>query len=552
MQKRIIKYIFSFLFIASTAYSQVVYEPLYKDVYQFLRRLSTKGVIEYNDEIRPLSRKYIAEKLIEAEQNSGELTSVERDDLQFYKKDYYHELQFINNEKTDKHLEYFSSDPADRWRFFSYGDDLFKMNLSLILGYEIGSLDNAKRTHLWNGIYTFGYITDALGFSFDFRDNTETGATIDKTKEFSPVTGVVARTSENISDFSKTKIEYSKFKGSIATNWSWGTLAAGKEYFEWGYAENGLLVLSQKAPSFPFIRLDIYPVDWLGFNYFHAWLSSDVIDSASFYNTETEAVRFQYRDKYLASHTLFIRPVKGLKLSIGESVVYSDKLEFLYLFPLSFFRLADHYLSNQKNSAGANSQFFFAVSSRNHIKNTHLYGTLFIDEITLGGLTDPEKQRNQLGFTLGASTVDLPLENLTLTLEYTKIYPFVYSHFIPTQTYENHSYVMGHWMGYNNDQVYASLRYRFMRGLDVFLWGRYIRKGEQGKVEDQYKQPQPPFLFGLRTNYTYFGTTIKYEILHELFVRLRYQYTKTSTQQEDLSFTDKTVSEFHFAVYYGM
>lgn len=538
--------------ITANLLAQVVYEPLYKDVYDFLRRLSTKGVIEYNDEFRPLSRKYLAEKLLEAEKHPELLTEVQMADLKFYKQDYYHEIWFIEKENNENNLDIFSSDPADRWRVFSYGDENFKMNLSPILGYEIGSIDNAKATHLWNGIYTYGYITDALGVSFDFRDNAEEGANIDKTKRFTPVTGVNARSSSNILDYSENKIEYSESKGIIATDWTWGSFAIGKEFMEWGYAENGLIVLSQKAPSFPFIRLDIYPIDWLGFNYFHAWLSSDVVDSSDIYYTETGTERISFRKKFIASHTLFIRPTKGLKLSIGESIVYSDDLEIMYLIPVMFFRLADHYLSRQKNNAGNNAQFFGAISSRNHIKNTHLYGSFFIDEITLTGLFDSFKQRNQFGFTLGASVVDLPLDNLTLTLEYSKIYPFVYNNFIKTITYENASYLLGHWMGNNDDQVYGSIKYRFLRGLEASMWARYIRKGEAGKVDDQYEQPQPPFLFGLRTNFTYLGAMVKYEIIHELFFRIRYQYMKTSQQQEDLSFIDKTVSEFHVAIYYGM
>jgi len=84
------------------------------------------------------------------------------------------------------------------------------------------------------------------------------------------------------------------------------------------------------------------------------------------------------------------------------------------------------------------------------------------------------------------------------------------------------------------------------------VWAQYIRKGEAGDIKDQSVQPQPPFLFGLRTKFTYFGAMVKYEFIHELFVRVRYQYIKTSQQQEDLSFIDKIDNEFHFAFYYGM
>lgn len=556
MLKRLIT-ILTFLYIFVTCLtvelnSQVVFEPLYNDVYSFLLRLSTKGVIGYNDEFRPLPRKYIAEKLLEAEKQKNHLTEVELSDLEFYKKDYYNEIGFINKSEQDEHIDFFSNDPAGRWRLFSYGDKNFKMNLSPILGYEVGSVDNSKATHLWNGVYTYGYITDAVGFSFDFRDNTEVGDNIDKAKRFTPVTGVNERSNENIVDFPEDKIEYSEAKAVIATDWKWGSFAVGKDFMEWGYAQNGLIVLSQKAPSFPFIRLDVYPVDWLGFNYFHGWLASDVVDSSSFYYTDAGSVRYLFRKKFMAAHTLFIRPTKGLKISIGESIVYSDQLEFLYLIPIMFFRLADHYLSNQDNRAGSNAQFFAAISSRNHIKNTHLYGSLFIDELKISGIFNPEKQRYQLGFTLGTSVVDLPLENLTLTAEYSKIYPSVYDNFNQTQTYTSSSYVMGHWMGKNNDQVFGSINYRFIRGLEASVWGRYIRKGERGTVEDQYNEPQPPFLFGLRTNYTYFGALIKYQITHELFVRFQYQYRKSSVQQEDLSFINSDLTEFGLAVYYGL
>ncbi|MCW8813050.1 MAG: hypothetical protein OQK65_05895, partial [Chlorobium sp.] len=184
--------------------------------------------------------------------------------------------------------------------------------------------------------------------------------------------------------------------------------------------------------------------------------------------------------------------------------------------------------------------------------NTHLYGALFIDELTLNGLFDPATQRNQIGFTLGSSLTDLPFENLTLKLEYTKIYPYVYQHYISTTTYESASYVLGHWMNNNADQVFGSVQYRFLRGLETLIYARYIRQGEPADPAKIFDQPQPAFLSGLRTDYTYLGAQVKYEFLHNLFLRARYQYMKTSKQQEDLSFIDNNEQEFYFAVYYGL
>ena len=549
-----LKKIFLFVFLNSLVFAQVVYEPLHRDVYLFLARLSQRSVLQFDDQIRPLSRKYIAGKLIEAAEKINLLSSLEKEELDFYKSDFKRELDLLNNIENDSaSISIAGYDEGNRLRLFSYRDKLFTLKISPILGYKIGSRDDAKLTHTWNGIYAYGYIDKYLGFSFDFRDNSENGKTIDKSKLFTPVTGVDARTDGNIVNYSSNKMEYSDVKATISTDWDWGALTVGKDYLEWGYGESGLLVLSQKAPSFGFIRLNIKPVDWLSFNYIHGWLSSNVIDSNSIFYNSAGSQSFSYRDKYISNHSVIISPVKGLSLSIGESMIYSDKLELLYLIPIMFFRLADHHLSNQVNAAGGNAQFFFGVSSKGHLKNTHLYGTLFIDEITLSGLFDSYKQRNQLGFTLGGSVVELPVENLTTTVEYTKIYPFVYHHYIQTKTYSSSNYPIGHWMGHNADLIYGSLNYRIIRGLQVKVFAQYIRKGGDGNVQQQYNiQPQPPFLFGLRKNYSYMGAEIKYEYTHEFFAILNIQTTKSSIQQDDKSFIDKRLNEFYFSIYYGL
>jgi hypothetical protein len=542
------------LALSSLATAQVVYEPLDRDVYSFLLRLSQKSVIVFDDQVRPVSRKYIAQKLLEASEKANQLTSLEKDELTFYSKDFKREFDFINNVKIDSsQITIVGHDDGDRFRFFGYRNNLFSLNLSPILGIKIGSRDNQKLTHIWNGIYTYGYIDKYVGFSFNFRDNIEQGTTVDKHKDFTSVTGVDARTDENIVNYSPNQMEYSGMNTVIATDWSWGSFSVGKDFHEWGYGESGLLVLSQKPPSYGFIRLDIKPVEWLKFNYMHGWLSSNVPDSNTFFYNTAGGISFSFVDKFIATHSLIITPISGLDLSVGESIIYDDELEFLYLMPIMFFRLADHQLSGQVNAAGGNAQIFFGVSSKGHIKNTHLYGTLFIDEITLNGLFDSIKQRNQLGFTFGGSITDLPIENLTAKIEYTKIYPFVYQHYIQTSDYKSANYILGHWMGHNADLVYASLNYRFLPGFQVTAWGQYIRKGEDGNVEQQYNiQPQPPFLFGLRKNYGYLGAEIKYEYTHELFAKLNFQTTNSSIQQEDLSFIDTTLNEFYFSVYYGL
>ncbi len=549
--------LFIFLIISSSLFAQVVYEPFSSDIYSFLDRLAQKGVIQFHDEIKPVSREYIAEKLIELSYiqflPGNKLTALEKEELAFYLKEYAVEIKNKNSlvkfflyksmNNVNNNMTFLGDDPYGRFRVFSYEDSLFKININPILGYSLGSWGVSKYSHEWTGISLYGYIGSNIGFSFRYNDNYESINKFDTTKSFTPQTGITK------SKQSKNNVEYSDMNGSLNFNWSWLNLSVGKDYFEWGYGESGNVVLSNKAPSFPYFRLDIHPVKWLRFNYIFGILNSDIIDSSTIYSTPFGLNRSLYRAKYYASHTITVTPHKGTDISLGESIIFSDRFEPIYLVPVLFFKLADDYVSNAQMSNGSNSQFFLGLSNRDLIKNTHLYGSLFIDEITLEGLFNQAKQRNQLGFMLGTSVTDLPIDNLTATVEYTKIYPFVYSNWLPTQTYTNSGYLMGDWIGSNADMIYCSLNYGFLRGLQATLWTQYISKGSSGTVQQEYETPQPPFLFGNRLNYFYFGADLKYEITYDLFANLHYERWTEKFLSNNLT---QKANQFYLSLSYGL
>ncbi|OGV01867.1 MAG: hypothetical protein A2330_00885 [Ignavibacteria bacterium RIFOXYB2_FULL_36_7] len=483
------------------------------------------------------------------------LNGLEKEELAFFEKDYYLEIEGFSKKNEDKKsLNYFEKDTAGRFRAFYYSDKTFKLNADPIIGYQVTFPGKDRNIHSWVGIYSYGYFSDNIGVSMDFRSNNEHGTNIDGEKDFTPETGIIPVGSDNI--------DYTEVKSMVSIDWGWGNAVVAKDFIEYGYAKSGNLVLSNKAPSFPYIRLQLNPVDWLNFYYFHAFLSSNVIDSAKL----AEYKRDIYINKYFAWHSLIVTPLKGLDISVGESVVYGSKLELVYLMPFLFYYYADDFLSDREGKPGdANSQIFLSVSSRNHLKNTHFYGTFFIDELTLRGISGTlfvdtgtiegaftdEESRTQVGYTVGLSAVDMPYDNLTLTAEYTRINPFVYGHHDPAQTYTNSSYLMGHWMGHNSDLIYLEINYRFLRGLQATLWGEYIRKGSSDHSE-QYGDHQPAFLFGLKNYYKYLGLNLKYEFMHDLNFEARFRLNMISSEQEDGSFEDSHVNEFSFLVYYGL
>lgn len=499
--------------------AQVVYEPTYRTVYGYLARLAQKGVIDLDDVILPLSRAYISGKLDTLSFQTGILTPLEKKELEFYRKEYTVERNIAQHvDLQSPYKSIFQSQSGDRFRWGVYQDKQFTINVQPLGGYELESKNNGSiDEHTWRGISVNGYLGKYVGYSFDFRDNTEQGSFIDRTKKFSPVTGII------FTGGSDNSIEYNDTKGTVSVGGKIATFTIGKDYMPMGYGEGGKLILSQKAPSFPLIRLDIKPTKWFSFNYAHIWLNSNLIDSSSIYSTSPQTGnQFAYRSKYMAIHSLTFLPIKGLSIMLGESAVYSDKIDFGYLIPVIFYRSFDHYKGGIKNNSISNSQIFFQVSSRNHIPKTHLYTSFFVDEARLSDLTDGAHARNQTAYAIGLSIADFPFNNISLTAEYTKVRPFAYENYVPAQTYTSEDYNLGHWIGSNADQLYLSALWRLKRGLHWKTIFSAVRKGSRGTALQQREAEGYPFLFGGVQSKTDFSSILTYELIHDLFFKTGY------------------------------
>ena len=216
-----------------------------------------------------------------------------------------------------------------------------------------------------------------------------------------------------------------------------------------------------------------------------------------------------------------IYPTKNLSISLGESIVYSDKLELAYFIPVLFFRTVDHYIDRDSSNTGDNAQLFFNAVYKNTNLRTKLYTTLFIDELSI---TNFLKGTNlsAIGITAGVNFVDPILENSDLSIEYSRLNPFVYMNSNDAQLFTSHKYPLGHWIGSNAHQFYAEYNQSFLRGLKLKVWGEYVRKGQKELPEEQYILPYPGFLYGDKLSMTNIGLILKYEVFHNLFGEMRF------------------------------
>jgi hypothetical protein len=501
------------------SYTQTVWENTKAEVYPYLERMSDKGLIKLNDLIKPYGRNIIYQHLLELKNESHRLSAIEKKELQFYLQEY--ASSFTNNNDSDQ-ISFFKKDIHGRFRTITAQGESATLRVDPLLGmgFISGSGKSVKQYN--SGLELWGTVGKHWSYQFYFRDFNESGTGIDKITQNTPSTGIIIKDTS-----ARNSLNYSETRGAVTYSWKKGTISFGQDHLLWGYGQNGLITLSDKSPVFPYIRFDYQLFKWLSFNYDHIWLNSNIIDSSRTYltgNTVYGTNRIFYQPKFMAMHSVNLQLTKGLTVALGESVIYNDHLQLPYLIPILFYRIYDYTSSNSNSSAGSNSQFFFNVNSRNQFNKTHLYGNLFIDELSITNLFNQKKKRNQIGYTLGIEKRDILLPYLSLGLEYTRVNPFVYRNFIPAEDYTNHDYYLGDWMGNNFDRWIIIAKYHPIAKLNMLARYQYSRKGGAGTLLDQYfAQPQPPFLFDLQNKTSEIFIQCRYEWIHKLYLNLSYQ-----------------------------
>ena len=428
----------------------------------------------------------------------------------------YNGPQFISFKKL-------KSNPSIQQHLIAYKDNHFGIIVDPVGNVTMQSSNGKSNSIQGKGFQLFGYAGKRIGFQLSFMDINEQGG-FDSLRVDNELPGFVRKGTTN-----PKILNYSQMNATLSYRLNKGMITVGQDQHVMGYGKYGNIVLSDKAPAYPFYALNYQPSTWLKFNYMHAWLESGVLDTRATYDLNNKVyggVRQQYLPKFFATHSVEIAPMKGLKLNLGESIMYSENLELAYMLPVTFFKAFDNQKYADNILTGSNGQFFFGFSSRNQLRNTHLYGQWMIDEIRLSTAFNSGKSRNQLGYQLGASVTDLFLNYLTFNAEYTRLNPFMYRNFIAAQNYSNANYSLGDWMGSNADRIFLSAKYHPKANLTLEAFAFMLRKNGEGSLETQYfAEPQPKFGFNPQYKRTKMGLNAQYQLWHNLSLNFSYANT---------------------------
>lgn len=450
------------LFTFQTASGQNLPEPVTSEgIYDFLDELAALKIITLNSAVKPYDRSLIGSWLREAVRMQEELTARQRRELTFYL------LEFDPEHRSERRqwLGSFTG-KAMLWPqslSLGYADSLLQIAFRPVLSYGFVSNGDRSLTRSYWGASVTATIGKNWSVWGNLRDNHE-GEAIVQPQYFTNRQGLPLKNS------SRGGVDFSEMNGGVYYSWQWGSIGLVKDRIMWGNNHNGSNILSGNTPSFAHISLKVKPANWLELNYIHGWLVSNVVDSTrSFW--DDYVYRVVMRPKYIAANLITVTPWKGLNLSVGNSVIYSDQnVHPAYLIPVFFYKSVDHTLNNTNSNgeSGQNAQLFFDFSSR-QIKHLHLFVTGYFDELHINRIKEG-KVHNFFSLKPGLRIDGWPLDNVSLLAEYTFTKPLAYEHKISTTTFTSNDYNLGHYLRDNSKELYLSAQYKPYRGVRIVGW----------------------------------------------------------------------------------
>lgn len=226
---------------------------------------------------------------------------------------------------------------------------------------------------------------------------------------------------------------------------------AGRLQRDWASGTTGSsLVLNAAARPFFGVEANFEPFSWLRM--------STLTGILEYYNTKGITVSSATFQNAFAIGMVEANYRNFVHFSLGSSVVFPKRFELGYSFPL----LSRFFYQN--NVGDFDNLAMFATLILQYPGIGKIWGSAYVDEMDL---TSPEffsQDRNMYALQFGASA-PVPIPNLAfsnITLQYTKIEPYVYTHqLVKTPWYEawmeenyvNNGVSLGYYLPPNSDEL---------------------------------------------------------------------------------------------------
>jgi len=512
-------------------------------VYKFLLRQETNGTLNgFHWGMLPLSRREVA-GFLDSLENSGGLSATDRGIL----RDLEIRLSFdrtgslskstsilppgsftsILNDDEQKYL-YAYADSSSSVFVDGFGSYSYRAGKGDSVGSNFASLGEV-------GLRVRGTLFDRLGFYLQASN----GNLLSGSHQFALLDPRLVANNKFNSD-SRGFFDFTN--GYMRYDADWLSLMVGREQILWGMGYGDRLVFSDNTVPFDFVKLDIRSGN-LRYSFVHGSLVGA--------DTNGHTVS----SKYIASHRLEFNIGSRFRLGLGEAIVYSRQPPSLALMnPLAFLTSTDQSIqmppdNSHKKHIWIDAEFFPARKLR-------VNGTLMIDDLdfaTLGN-SDVSGNDNKFGWQGGVLWHDaLSVNNLLLSVEYTRIGPFVGAHREIVSTYTNWGLPLGQELQPNSDEWMILTEYDITSRLSLSGKFQFQRTGENiidaaGNIvfnagsdllngEGDFDHPNV-FLQGLRINRFLATIGVTWQPIRQYFVDVKYFYRSFHYPSENRKLAD--------------
>ena len=483
----------TFALMTCSAIAQNIPQAIeYTEIYDFIEELQCDGIIQANTAVKPYTRNQIAAWLKEASEQSTRLDKRQRDDLAFYMQDYALELDTIPDYRLYGHKNVCQW--TDRTTFnlslvepsfhFVSKKKQFKMMIKPILGMDVYVSKKGAITKRWFGAEMQMDIAHHVSLWGSLRDNSWKGTGMLDTAyyptDYDQIDGAKLSKPSFLHNLPGAEYKEANYGGDFSDSrggislYAWfGSIGVQRERIQWGTAYHASNILSAHNPAVPMLTLNLKPCKWFEFNYFHAWLVSNVLDSTRYYIEHSEegkdVIHYRPANKYMAANMFTFRPLKQLEFSFGNSIVYAEQNpQGAYFIPIAFYKSLDHLLTKGLKSENQNSQVFGSIGVR-PVDHLHIYASAFVDEFKFARLKKSNPEHNPVSYLVGVNWSGYIVRGLAFKAEFVRSNALTFNHSIPVLDYTSNSFNMGHYLGSNAQSIFAEVSYRPVRGLSLKL-----------------------------------------------------------------------------------
>ena len=481
--------------------TEMVNMPLGHEVYDFIDRMTVKGIIpKILTNILPLTRGEIAELLKQisdkVEGQEAELTNAELARLNDLLVLFVDELERLGLKIEDNPHFLQAKGFVSSFGAYHAGNEGEEYNLAFDADFS------QEFTFLRSGVKASASslkptVIGSIKHRFAFATDVQSHLVIGEAEHYPYRTENTYHFSENV-DGTHMINAYIKFK------LPWFDLQLGKDNLWWGPGRYGALLVSDNAPSWDMLKLTA------SYGRLH-------------FNSFTAILRSELGDKYLSGHRLEALISSRLRFGIHEVVVYANRFELHYLNPITVYFFAVPALEpvelNDNMLNGVDVEFI-------PVKNLKLYGELMVDDFQM-------QDRNLLnwanifGILFGAYYVDaFGLKNTDLHAEYAFVNQFAYTHVIPINSYQHYDYVIGHWLGPDADDLKCDITHYLSDRFSLKLTYELERQGE-GAVDKSMPPPgenEWQFLSGITEKRQSLGLGLRYKTIGRYSFLMSYRY----------------------------